>query len=455
MRSILAIETSTSKCGVALLTHQNGAPSCVVRETEGVSGHAQSVLPLVDEVLKIAEISRHDIDAVVFGQGPGAFTGLRVACGVAQGMGYALNVPVMPVGALESLAAAMPSSVSIRVVALDARMNEVYLAAWFVDPTPTCTPPTTHPATPPARWLTLQAPVLLNAQEALSFVRQRLPYWVRARIAGLSEHTVGFSGNGWAVVNVEADRFNRFASDCAPNLKGRASWVLCDDQAVPDVRWIAQLGWLGLHANKGLRPEQARPFYLRNKVAFTTVERAQGAGGNPKASDRVDRSRGDVARGRAAQIGVSECLVLPMLPYDVPEVADLERMSQAFPWSAQNFQDALQAGYPAWVVRHHDRLVGFCVGLVAPDEVHILVIAVHPDCQRHGVGTLLVEEVLQLAHQSGVSRVLLEVRPSNVRAQAFYQHHGFEQIGVRKGYYPSAKGLREDAYVMAVKVDHG
>jgi tRNA threonylcarbamoyladenosine biosynthesis protein TsaB len=85
-----------------------------------------------------------------------------------------------------------------------------------------------------------------------------------------------------------------------------------------------------------------------------------------------------------------------------------------------------------------------------PDDVHLLVIAVDPDSRRQGVGRRLLEEVYFLTQELGLSRVLLEVRHSNERAIRFYQKQGFAQIGLRKGYYPAAKGQREDAMVMAV-----
>lgn len=429
MKPILALETSTSRCGVALLLQHNGAQQTIVREVDGVAGHAESLLPLVNEVLSLAEITREQLGAIAFGQGPGAFTGLRVACGVAQGLGYALNIPVVPVGSLLAIAAAMPSNVGIRVVALDARMNEIYLAAWVQT--------ASHTASETLGLSVLQPPVLIAANDVLTYVTQRLPFWLKAPSVSSQ---VGLSGNGWALLGEPTawlvdlkQRCATFALASVPNV------TLCDANAIPTVHEVAKLGVAAWQAGKGLRPEQAAPFYLRDKVAFTSVERAQGMGGNPKAGDGAP----DLA-----------CLLLPMLPNDLDEVVELEHLSQSFPWSKQNFKDALEAGYPAWVVRQGQTLVGFCVGMLAPDDVHVLVIAVHPDHRRKGLGALLLHAVRQLAIQSAISRVLLEVRPSNQKAVAFYHQLGFERIGLRKGYYPAGKTAREDAWVLAVAVDH-
>jgi tRNA threonylcarbamoyladenosine biosynthesis protein TsaB len=428
MKPILAIETSTSRCGVAIISHPFGQESIVVQEVNGVSGHAESLLPLAQSVLNTSEFGRHDLVAVAFDQGPGAFTGLRVACGAAQGMGFALGVPVVPVGALTAMAAALPAHFRIRMVALDARMNEVYFAVWLQ----TSTTDDLHAYPENLGLMPLQAPVLIAVKDLLPFVHQRLPYWVKA-LQGVGH--IGLSGNGWSLLGESSTWFEPFKRDCEQVVMPLHQMTLCDDSATPQVDWVARLGAAGFLAGKGLKPEQAAPFYLRDKVAFTSIERAQGLGGNPKAGDHALASLP---------------ILLPMLTTDLFEVAELEQMSQSFPWSKQNFADALAAGYPAWVVRRLGKLVGFCVAMKDPDDIHILVIAVNPDNRRQGVGTLLLESVRQLAVQSALNRILLEVRPSNEKALGFYHKCGFTRMGVRKGYYPAGKEGREDAWVLCV-----
>jgi tRNA threonylcarbamoyladenosine biosynthesis protein TsaB len=453
MKPILALETSTSRCGVALILHQHGAESVVVREVDGVNGHAESLLPLVQTILSITETEREQLGAIAFGQGPGAFTGLRVACGAAQGIGFALGIPVVPVGALTAMAAAMHADCGLRMVALDARMQEVYFAVWAQSPTAQAGQ--IYPET--LGLMPLQAPVLIAAQDLVPFILQRLPFWLRALDASvhISPAQIGLSGNGWRLLGESDQWFDVFKARCKAVLEPSHSVNLCDDSAIPQVAWVARLGAAGLKAGKGLKAEQAAPFYLRDKVAFTSIERAQGMGGNPKAADLnahvstpTHFSNDDVASARGVPI------LLPMLRADLNEVAELEQMSQSFPWSRQNFADALAAGYPAWVVRKQGELAGFCVAMMAPDDMHILVIAVNANNRRDGLGSLMLHAARQLAVQSGLSRILLEVRPSNEQALAFYNRNGFEKIGVRKGYYPAGKNGREDAWVLAVPADH-
>lgn len=426
MQPILALETSGTTCGVAIYSHHEPFEMLVFREVSGVSGHAQSVLPLVDEVIAQAGVSRAQIQAVAFDQGPGAFTGVRLGCSVAQGMGYALGVPVVPVGALPALAAGLPESAhaGVRLVALDARMQEMYLAAYGRHPDLT--------------EFELQSPVLIRSEDCLQFVTERLPYWLGANAGS---QVVTLAGQGWDLLVPAEVRaaFAKVSSALRVTFMTERSPEHCLNESSEDpsaysiarVADIARVGWKLWRLGRYVLPEYALPLYLRDKVAFTTAERASGKGGNPQVASP------------------EQALLLPMSRTDLAEVVELERQSQAFPWSERHFSDALEAGYPAWVLRQSGLLKGFCVAMVSPDEVHLLVIAVEPQARRQGLGTQLLEQVYLLGRQSGGIRVLLEVRPSNKHAISFYRNQGFEQIGTRRSYYPAARGEREDAWVMA------
>lgn len=143
-----------------------------------------------------------------------------------------------------------------------------------------------------------------------------------------------------------------------------------------------------------------------------------------------------------------------MVPADLVEVAALESEVQAFPWTLTHFTEALKAGYEGWVVRNEASLLtGFCLLMPAPDVMHMLVLAVRPDCQRQGIGSVLLDWSVARARACGVPSLLLEVRPSNARAMGFYAKQGFLRIGVRRAYYPAPGGLREDAYVMSKPIE--
>jgi tRNA threonylcarbamoyladenosine biosynthesis protein TsaB len=119
---ILAIETSTEACSAALDIDD----SCTHRFEVAPRRHTELILPMIDELLCEADIQTSDLDAIAFGQGPGAFTGVRVAVGVIQGLAFAHDTPVIPISTLNALAQHYASEVSHVAAAIDARMQEIY-----------------------------------------------------------------------------------------------------------------------------------------------------------------------------------------------------------------------------------------------------------------------------------------------------------------------------------------
>lgn len=130
-------------------------------------------------------------------------------------------------------------------------------------------------------------------------------------------------------------------------------------------------------------------------------------------------------------------------------VARLEKDLYAFPWSAGNFRDSLNAGYDCWAVCHGDALAGYAVLMVALDEAHLLNIAVAPEWQQQGIGRAFLGYMVEVAKQAGCGIVYLEVRPSNHPARHLYRSMGFQQIAIRPNYYPTPAG-REDALFLGL-----
>ncbi|MEJ2762366.1 MAG: tRNA (adenosine(37)-N6)-threonylcarbamoyltransferase complex dimerization subunit type 1 TsaB, partial [Gammaproteobacteria bacterium] len=216
---LLAIDTATEACSAALLSGGD-----MVEEYElAPKRHAELILPMVDRLLARAGLGLSDLDALAFGRGPGAFTGLRIATGVAQGLAFAAGLPVIPVSTLAALALSGGEAPG-RLCAIDARMGEIY---W-------CT-------------YTLNADGLPSAAAP-------------ERVSGPGEVSVSGPGpwfglgSGWASY---ADRLKAGLGDAYAGHRG---------DCYPRARHIAAIARREFEAGRSLPPEQAIPVYLRDRV---------------------------------------------------------------------------------------------------------------------------------------------------------------------------------------------
>lgn len=140
---------------------------------------------------------------------------------------------------------------------------------------------------------------------------------------------------------------------------------------------------------------------------------------------------------------------MPMRVDDLSDVQTIENDIYPHPWTRTNFLDSLYSGYETWVLRDSDDvLLGYFLLMLVVDEAHLLNITVRRDLHGQGLGLRLLDKAATLARERNMQSMLLEVRPSNQRAQAVYRQYGFVQVGLRKGYYPDTPARREDAIVM-------
>ncbi|OEY66673.1 ribosomal protein S18-alanine N-acetyltransferase [Marinobacter sp. X15-166B] len=141
--------------------------------------------------------------------------------------------------------------------------------------------------------------------------------------------------------------------------------------------------------------------------------------------------------------------IQPLTEQDLPAMLTVERQAHSHPWSEGIFRDCLRSGYRFAGIADHRGLRAFCVVTNQFDEAHLVNICVSPECQGQGLGRQLLAYLIKRAKNDGMERLLLEVRRSNKKALRLYRSAGFERIGVRRGYYPSAQG-REDAVVLSL-----
>jgi tRNA threonylcarbamoyladenosine biosynthesis protein TsaB len=224
MTTLLAIETSTELASVALL--YKGELS--IRELTGVQTHSQGVLPAIQELLNAAGLSLSQCQAIAFGCGPGAFTGVRTTCGIVQGLAYGADLPILPIISLHAMAQAARDQDCDAdfVCVLDARMAEVYWA---------------HYRLRNQTWELVSEPSLSALELALAYAD--------------AHASVLVLGNGLT----------------APTETASMKIVF----KMPHAAQVAQLAAVDFLDGKQVAPEMAQPVYLRNKIALTTIERMQ------------------------------------------------------------------------------------------------------------------------------------------------------------------------------------
>jgi tRNA threonylcarbamoyladenosine biosynthesis protein TsaB len=227
---ILALDASTDMCAVALGGHDGFAERSVVAGQR----HSELLLPMIRALLSEAGVGVASLDGIAFGSGPGSFTGLRIACGVAQGLAFGARLPVIGIPTLAAMAEAARVRDGVRrvIAALDARMREVYLAAYEYDGT---------------IWHVRVPPTVVAPEEA------PLP-----------------EGSNWLGVG---GGFSAY-----PALRERLQCALlrCDSEILPAASAIGALALPGFVAGEGVAARDAAPLYVRHRVALTTAERAAG-----------------------------------------------------------------------------------------------------------------------------------------------------------------------------------
>jgi ribosomal-protein-alanine N-acetyltransferase len=135
---------------------------------------------------------------------------------------------------------------------------------------------------------------------------------------------------------------------------------------------------------------------------------------------------------------------------DLDFIAVQEAAAYEFPWTRGNFKDALDAGYDCWLMLVGSQIIGHAIVLFAAAEAHLLNLTVAPSWQRLGYGRIFLQHLINEAKPHKTELMLLEVRPSNVGALALYAAFGFDQIGLRRNYYPLRGGGHEDAWVLSL-----
>lgn len=141
----------------------------------------------------------------------------------------------------------------------------------------------------------------------------------------------------------------------------------------------------------------------------------------------------------------------PMTAQDINAVMEVEKSVYPYPWTKGIFADCLRVNYECWVATVENDIIAHAVLSVAAGESHILNLAVGKGYQKQGIGKQLLKHMVGIARIKSVDIIMLEARPSNVAAIQLYEAIGFNEIGIRKGYYPADNG-KEDALLFAMQL---
>lgn len=387
---VLAIDSSGLTATVAVVEDTQTVAEYTINYKKT---HSQTLLPMIDEVVKMTELDLNTIDAIAVAGGPGSFTGLRIGSATAKGLGFALNKPLIHVPTVDGLAYNVYGCEDIICPIMDARRNQVYTGIY-----------TFSKKAGTKEGSNLVEPVfqVIKMQMAVSIeeLAERLNRYRRP---------VVFLGDGVPVYeNILAEKLT-VPYSFAPAYMNRQR--------------AAVVGTLGIQyykAGKFETAEEHRPDYLR--VSQAERERAQ--------------------REKEAEIIVRELKV-----EDSAAVAEMEQQIFSDPWSEKSVMETVQQKQSVcFAAEKAGHLLGYLLAYHAADEAEIARIAVQKEARRQGAAGKLMQAFEHYCEEHKMEKLLLDVRESNEAARSFYTKNGFVEDGIRQGFYTNPS---EDAVLMS------
>lgn len=387
---VLAIDSSGLTATVAVVEETQTVAEYTINYKKT---HSQTLLPMIDEVVKMTELDLGTIDAIAVAGGPGSFTGLRIGSATAKGLGLALNKPLIHVPTVDGLAYNVFGCEDIICPIMDARRNQVYTGIY-----------TFSKKAGEKEGRNLVEPVfqVIKMQMAVSIeeLAERLNRYRRP---------VVFLGDGVPVYeNVLAEKLT-VPYSFAPAYMNRQRAAVVGTLAIQYYK-----------SGKFETAEEHRPDYLR--VSQAERERAQ--------------------REKEAEIIVRELKV-----EDSAAVAEMEQQIFSDSWSEKSVLETVQQKQSVcFAAEKAGHLLGYLLAYHAADEAEIARIAVQKEARRQGAAGKLMQALEHYCEEHKMEKLLLDVRESNEAARSFYTKNGFVEDGIRQGFYTNPS---EDAVLMS------
>ena len=387
---VLAIDSSGLTATVAVVEETQTVAEYTINYKKT---HSQTLLPMIDEVVKMTELDLGTINAIAVAGGPGSFTGLRIGSATAKGLGLALNKPLIHVPTVDGLAYNVFGCEDIICPIMDARRNQVYTGIY-----------TFSKKAGEKEGRNLVEPVfqVIKMQMAVSIeeLAERLNRYRRP---------VVFLGDGVPVYeNVLAEKLT-VPYSFAPAYMNRQRAAVVGTLAIQYYK-----------SGKFETAEEHRPDYLR--VSQAERERAQ--------------------REKEAEIIVRELKV-----EDSAAVAEMEQQIFSDPWSEKSVMETVQQKQSVcFAAEKAGHILGYLLAYHAADEAEIARIAVQKEARRQGAAGKLMQALEHYCEEHKMEKLLLDVRESNEAARSFYTKNGFVEDGIRQGFYVNPS---EDAVLMS------
>lgn len=386
---VLAIDSSGLTATVAIVEDEQTIAEYTVNYKKT---HSQTLLPMIDEIVRMVEMDLTAVDAIAVAGGPGSFTGLRIGSATAKGLGLALDKPLIHVPTVDAMAYSVYGCEDIICPIMDARRSQVYTGIY------TFVPKKADEETEQMEY----AFKVLRVQMAVSVedLIRRLNVYGRR---------VVFLGDGVPVYKEMLSKGLEVPYFFAPSFMNRQR--------------AAAVGALGIRYYQTGRYETAaehRPDYLR----VSQAER-----------ERAEREKHAVPKVRR------------MTMEDGAAVAEMEHQLFFDAWSEKSILETLsQPNSICLMAEKAGRAAGYILAYRAVDEAEIARIAVAKELQRQGVARALLDDFESVCRAQEINKLLLDVRSGNMAARALYEKSGFQEDGIRQRFY---RDPEEDAVLMS------
>ena len=393
---VLAIDSSGLTATVAIVEDDQ---TIAEYTTNYKKTHSQTLLPMIDEMVRMVDADLAEIDALAVAGGPGSFTGLRIGSATAKGLGLALDKPLIHVPTVDAMAYSLYGCEDIICPIMDARRKQVYTGLYSFS----------H------KKMEENDDGSLYDEPVFQVLRMQMAVPVEELIRHLNVYRrrVVFLGDGVPVYKEMLAEGLKVPYSFAPSFMNRQR--------------AAAVGALGIRYYEAGRYEAAaefKPEYLRKSQA----ER-----------ERAEREKNAVPKVRR------------MTMEDGAAVAEMEH--QLFPdaWSEKSILETLeQTNTICLIAEKAGRTAGYLLAYTAADEAEIARIAVVKELQRQGAARALLAELESVCGSEGIKKILLDVRSGNGAARALYTSTGFKEDGIRQRFYENPV---EDAILMSRELE--